>query len=43
MIIDVQQGFENKKWGERNNPDAVKNLYRLLQIWRERKWPIIHV
>ncbi|MED4924693.1 cysteine hydrolase family protein [Anoxybacillus geothermalis] len=43
IIIDVQQGFEDKKWGERNNPNAEENIYSLLKIWREQKWPIIHV
>jgi nicotinamidase-related amidase len=43
IIIDVQQGFEDKKWGKRNNPNAEENIYRLLKIWREKKWPIIHV
>lgn len=26
IMIDVQKAFEDKKWGERNNPDAEKNM-----------------
>jgi nicotinamidase-related amidase len=32
-----------KNGGERNNPNAEENIYSLLKIWREQKWPIIHV
>lgn len=43
LIIDVQQGFENHKWGKRNNPEAENNIARLLKVWRERGNPVIHV
>lgn len=29
--------------GGRNNPNAEENIYSLLKIWREQKWPVIHV
>ncbi|AKP47124.1 hypothetical protein BSM4216_1854 [Bacillus smithii] len=34
---DVQQGFEDKRWGKRNNPNAEENINSLLKIWREKQ------
>lgn len=43
VLIDVQRGFDEPVWGERNNPDAEDRIAKLLTKWRERSWPIIHV
>lgn len=43
MIIDVQQAIDDASWGRRNNPDAERCMCTLLDHWRERSWPIIHV
>jgi len=43
LIIDVQQGFDDPKWGQRNNPDAEDNISRLLCFWRKEKRPVIHI
>lgn len=43
LIIDVQQGFDSPKWGERNNPDAEQKLAALLAAWRAARRPVIHV
>lgn len=43
LIIDVQQGLDDPKWGRRNNPDAEANISRLLNLWRMEKRPVIHI
>ena len=43
LVIDVQHGFDDPKWGRRNNPNAEANISRLISIWRSEKRPIIHI
>lgn len=43
IIIDVQQGFDDPKWGVRNNPQAEDNISALLTHWRTQQWPVIHI
>ena len=43
IIIDVQKGFQDPKWGKRNNPQAEQNIARLLAAWRKKHLPIFHV
>ncbi len=43
LIIDVQQGFDDPKWGRRNNPNAETNISRLISLWRRERRPVIHI
>ena len=43
IIVDVQKAFEDKKWGERNNLNAEENISRILKLWREKGWLVIHM
>lgn len=43
IIVDVQKAFDDKKWGERNNLHAEENISKILQLWREKGWLIIHI
>lgn len=43
VVIDVQRGMDDPILGERNNPDAERNMARLLGDWRKAENPVIHV
>lgn len=46
LVIDVQKAIDaayHAAEGPRNNPDAEKNIGRLLAVWRRENKPIIHV
>ena len=42
LLIDVQRGFDDPRWGARNNPDAEHRIAALLAAWRKVSWPILH-
>lgn len=43
IIIDMQKGITDPGLGRRNNPDAERNVQRLLQAWRQTQRTVIHV
>ena len=43
ILIDVQLGLDEPRLGERSNPDAERNMARLLREWRRRGLPIFHI
>ena len=43
LIIDVQKGLDEPRYGQRNNPQAEANMARLLDQWRQQHWPVIHI
>jgi nicotinamidase-related amidase len=43
LVIDVQSGFDDPRWGARNNPQAEANIARLIGTWRGKHLPLILV
>jgi nicotinamidase-related amidase len=43
LLIDVQSGFTDPTWGPRNNPDAERNMAKLLAAFRAAGRPVIFI
>ncbi|MFC6837165.1 cysteine hydrolase family protein [Halomarina ordinaria] len=42
LLIDLQRGFDDASWGERNTPTLESTVASLLADWRARGWPVVH-
>jgi len=43
ISIDVQQAFDDPRWGQRNNPGAEGRIAALLAAWRATGRPVFHI
>jgi len=43
ILIDLQKAIDHPNWGDRNNPDAERNVAALLSAWRAARRPIYHI
>jgi len=43
LVIDMQKGFDDPRWGKRNNPQAESQGLRVLAHWRAQGWPVVIV
>ena len=45
ILIDIQNGLDELDYygGARNNPFAESNARKILDFWREKKWPVFHI
>ena len=43
LVIDVQDGFADPRWGSRNNPEAEDVIAALLGVWRDSHRPVFYV
>lgn len=43
LLIDMQEGFSDSKWGQRNNPKIEKSIQALLVHFRNTHQLIVHI
>ncbi len=43
LVIDVQAGFDDPRWGPRNNPACEANVAALIEAWRSAGRPVVVV
>jgi nicotinamidase-related amidase len=43
LVIDIQRGFDDPRWGRRNNPSLEERTAALLRAWRAAGRPVVHM
>jgi nicotinamidase-related amidase len=43
IVVDVQRGFDDPRWGAANNAACEGNIARLVDEWRRRRRPVVFV
>ena len=43
IVIDVQNGFDDPRWGARNNPQCESHIIAALDAWRNADLPVVLV
>lgn len=43
LVIDVQNAIDDPKWGRRGQPEMEERIVELLEAWRSRRLPIVHI
>lgn len=43
VILDVQDAIDRPNWNDKSHPSFVVAIQRLLEHWRSKSWPVIHI
>ena len=43
IILDVQDAIDQPVWNDKSHPGYLAVIQRLLQFWRSKGWPVLHI